>query len=169
MTAHAIDEERQKILSSGIEGHLPKPIDDKALSEVIDKWVVRPRFTHFDVHTLNWELCLTQASQKQDLALEMLKMLSNSIPETVAKIDQALETQDDKFMLTVIHKLHGACCYCGVPITQKLCQQIESELKQGQTAEMLEPEILELLDELIKVESAIKQVVSQLSSGIAHD
>ena len=169
VTAHAVDEERQKILSSGIEGHLPKPIDDKALSKVIEKWVVGPKFTHFDVHTLNWELCLTQASQKQELALEMLRMLNISMPETIDHIDEALEARDDKSMLATIHKLHGACCYCGVPTTQKLCQQIESALKQGQTTEMLEPEILELLDELTKVESAINQVISQLSSEIVHD
>ena len=169
VTAHAINEEKQKILSSGIEGHLPKPIDDKALGNVIDKWVIRPKFTHFDVHTLNWELCLTQASQKQELALEMLKMLVDSMPETTADIDEALQVRNDQSMLAIIHKLHGACCYCGVPTTQKLCQQIELALKQGQTTEMLEPEILELLDELTKVESAIKQVISQLSSEIAHD
>ncbi len=169
VTAHAVDEERQKILSSGIEGHLPKPIDDKALRDVIEKWVVGPKFTHFDVHTLNWELCLTQASQKQELALEMLKMLNNSMPETISDIDEALEAHDDNAMLATIHKLHGACCYCGVPTTQKLCQQIESALKQGQTTEMSEPEILELLDELTKVKSAINQVISQLSPEIAHD
>lgn len=167
VTAHAIDEEKQKILSSGIEGHLPKPIDDKALSNVIDKWVVRPKFTHFDVHTLNWELCLTQASQKQELAIEMLKMLLDTMPETTQLIDEALESRNNEAMLAIIHKLHGACCYCGVPTTQKLCQQIESSLKQGHTTEMLEPEILELLDELTKVESAIKQVISQLSSEIS--
>ncbi|MCL1077805.1 two-component sensor histidine kinase BarA [Parashewanella spongiae] len=163
VTAHALSDEKQRIFDSGMEGYLPKPIDEKALNDIIEQWVIRPTFTHFDSHTLNWELCLSQASQKAPLAIEMLQMLLASLPETVNELNQGLQTQDNDKMLSIVHKLHGACCYCGVPTTQKLCNQIESSLKQGETIEMLEPEILELLDELTKVESAAKQVISQMS------
>ncbi|MBE8167212.1 MAG: two-component sensor histidine kinase BarA [Shewanella sp.] len=169
VTAHALSDEKQRIFDSGIEGYLAKPIDEKALIDVIEQWVIRPTFTHFDSHTLNWELCLSQANQKAPLALEMLQMLLDSLPKTLNDLNQSLQTQDNIKMLTVVHKLHGACCYCGVPTTQKLCNQIESSLKQGETTEMLEPEILELLDELTKVESAAKQVISQMSSEQTYD
>ncbi|WP_441295994.1 two-component sensor histidine kinase BarA [Shewanella halifaxensis] len=166
VTAHAIAEERERISSSGMDGYLPKPIDEAALKGVITRWKTRPKFTHFDQRTLNWELCLTQANNKPDLALDMLKMLLKSLPETVEQIELALSSLDDDKMLACIHKLHGACCYCGVPTTQKLCQEIESGLKRGETIENVEPEILELLDELTKVESAANQVISQLSVDI---
>ncbi|WP_428848536.1 two-component sensor histidine kinase BarA [Shewanella marinintestina] len=166
VTAHAIAEERERISSSGMDGYLPKPIDEAALKGVITRWKTRPKFTHFDQRTLNWDLCLTQANNKPDLALDMLKMLLKSLPETVEHIEHALNTTDNDKMLACIHKLHGACCYCGVPTTQMLCQQIESGLKRGDTVEDVEPEILELLDELTKVESAANQVISQLSVDI---
>ncbi|MGB0894560.1 MAG: two-component sensor histidine kinase BarA [Parashewanella sp.] len=169
VTAHAMDDEINTILTSGLDGYLAKPIDEQALTDTIQQWVIKPKFTHFDIHTLNWELCLSQASQKQSLAIEMLEMLLDSLPETTQQIQSALVSNDSQMLLHVVHKLHGACCYCGVPTTQHLCQQIESSLKQQSDIEMIEPEILELLDELTKVESAAKQVVSQLSSEVAHD
>ena len=169
VTAHAIAEERERILGSGMDGYLPKPIDEASLKAVISRWQTRPKFTHFDVHTLNWELCLTQVNQKTDLALDMLRMLLDSLPETTANIEHALDHADIDNMLSTVHKLHGASCYCGVPTTQKLCQEIESSLKRGARVEDLEPEILELLDELTKVESAATQVISQLSADVIHD
>ncbi|WP_441295995.1 two-component sensor histidine kinase BarA [Shewanella pealeana] len=166
VTAHAIAEERERITSSGMDGYLPKPIDEAALKGVITRWKTKPKFTHFEQRTLNWELCLTQANNKPDLALDMLKMLLKSLPETVEHIELALSNSDNDKMLASIHKLHGASCYCGVPTTQSLCQEIESSLKRGVSVEDVEPEILELLDELTKVESAANQVISQLSVDI---
>ncbi|MGX2954215.1 two-component sensor histidine kinase BarA [Shewanella sp. JL219SE-S6] len=169
VTAHAINEERERILNSGMDGYLPKPIDEAALKGVISRWITRPKFTHFDQHTLNWELCLTQANQKQDLALDMLRMLIDSMPDTSSNIQESLEQDDAAKMQACVHKLHGACCYCGVPTLQKLCQTVEGGLKQGSSIAELEPEILELLDELTKVESAAKQVISQLSMDLTDD
>ncbi|MGZ9899063.1 two-component sensor histidine kinase BarA [Shewanella gaetbuli] len=169
VTAHAIAEERENILSSGMDGYLPKPIDEASLKKVINRWIGKPKFTHFDLHTLNWELCLTQANQKPTLALEMLKLLVDSIPDTINNIQLALEKEDNESMLQAVHKLHGASCYSGVPTTQKLCQEIESSLKQKIQISELEPEILELLDELTKVESAATQVLEQLSMDMPHE
>ena len=80
-----------------------------------------------------------------------------------------MQNEDQQAMLQAVHKLHGASCYCGVPTTQKLCQEIESALKHKTQTSELEPEILELLDELTKVESAATQVLEQLSMDIKHD
>jgi two-component system sensor histidine kinase BarA len=169
VTAHAIAEEREKILACGMDGFLPKPIDEVSLKSVINRWVTKPKFTHFDNQILNWDLCLTQANQKPDLALDMLKMLVSSLPETVEAINNALTEHHSSNLLQAVHKLHGATCYCGVPTTQKLCQAIESGLKHNIDIDDLEPEILELLDELTKVESAANQVINQLSVDTHHD
>ncbi|WP_449329050.1 Hpt domain-containing protein [Shewanella phaeophyticola] len=152
-----------------MDGFLPKPIDEVSLKSVISRWIVKPQFTHFDTQVLNWDLCLTQANQKPDLALDMLKMLVSSLPETVETITNALNDRDSSTLLQTVHKLHGATCYCGVPTTQKLCQDIESGLKHKIDIDDLEPEILELLDELTKVESAANQVINQLSVDIPND
>ncbi|MGI2175679.1 two-component sensor histidine kinase BarA [Shewanella ulleungensis] len=169
VTAHTIAEEREKILACGMDGFLPKPIDEVSLKGVINRWIIKPKFTYFDNTILNWDLCLTQANQKPDLALDMLKMLVSSLPETVEAIDNALGKRDSATLLQAVHKLHGATCYCGVPTTQKLCKDIESALKHKIDIDDIEPEILELLDELTKVESAANQVINQLSVDTPND
>ncbi|MEI6858556.1 MAG: two-component sensor histidine kinase BarA [Shewanella sp.] len=169
VTAHAIAEERERIEHCGMDGYLPKPIDDASIRSIISRWKTRPRFTHFDPFTLNWDLCLTQTNNKTDLALDLLKMLVDSIPETTKRLQESLDNFDEKQMLSYVHKLHGASCYCGVPTTQKLCKEIETRLKQGVGIVEVEPEILELLDELTKVESAANQVLSQLSTDGLDD
>jgi len=169
VTAHAIAEERDNILASGMDGFLPKPIDELSLKGVISRWITQPQLTHFDPHVLDWDLCLIQANQKTDLALDMLKMLVSSLPETTTLIDKALLDRDTQTLLQTVHKLHGATCYCGVPTTQRLCRDIESALKHKIDIDDLEPEILELLDELTKVESAANQVINQLSVDVTHD
>ena len=80
-----------------------------------------------------------------------------------------MKQHDSETLLQAVHKLHGASCYCGVPTTQKLCKEIESALKQKIAVQDLEPEILELLDELTKVESAANQVINQLSVDTPND
>jgi two-component system sensor histidine kinase BarA len=160
VTAHAINEERERILNSGMDGYLPKPIDEIALKAILNRWHHGIEVERHDPRIVNWELCLAQANNKASLAQEMLQMLVNSIPETQENIETALKQQQLPQLLAVIHKLHGACCYSGVPTLQQLCQIIESALKTGAQLLDVEPEILELLDELTKVESAAQKLLS---------
>ncbi len=193
VTAHAIAEERQRIIGCGMDAYLSKPLDEQALKHTINEWA--PNISEPDVSdigmnkvganeeseltannlstpnpkVLDWHLCLSQANHKPALAQEMLSMMLDSLPATAAQINHALESDDHPILLSVIHKLHGACCYCGVTHTKALCYQIESGLKHNTPIYELEPEILELLDELTKVESAIKYLLSQLSADSLDD
>lgn len=169
VTAHAMSEEKEQILASGMDDYLTKPIDESALQAVIKRWVNLPTMNQYDANTLNWDLCLTQANQKFELAMDMLTMFLTSLPATTKQINELMNTANSSLMLQAIHKLHGASCYCGVPNTQRLCNEIELALKKGCNTEDLEPEILELLDELTKVESAAKQLTTQLSADIKND
>lgn len=56
-----------------------------------------------------------------------------------------------KARVDLIHKLHGSCGYSGVPRMKNLCQLIEQQLRSGTKEEDLEPELLELLDEMDNV------------------
>ena len=51
-------------------------------------------------------------------------------------------------VLQVVHKLHGACCYTGVPGIRNLTETIETALKSGATLQQVEPELFELDDQL---------------------
>lgn len=164
-TAHALDEEKQLWLDKGMDDFLTKPLREEVLEKILHHWLNSSHSsTHYqanlseqarqnnietsDIQHVNWQESLKQAMGKEDLAIDILQMLIDSIPQNIMKIEQAMSRQDNENLLKIIHKLHGACCYTGVPQLKKLAQSIETALKQHSSIANIEPELLEILDEL---------------------
>lgn len=103
---------------------------------------------------IDWEQALKQAAGKEDLALEMLHMLIDTLPDVQALIEQALETDNvsQEALLHAIHKLHGSCAYSGVPRLKKACSTLEHALRSKLPITELEPELFELQDEIERVQ-----------------
>lgn len=93
----------------------------------------------------------TPGSRKTDLARDMLQMLLDFLPEVRNKVEEQLVGENPEGLVDLIHKLHGSCGYSGVPRMKNLCQLIEQQLRSGTKEEDLEPELLELLDEMDNV------------------
>ncbi len=149
VTAHAVDGERARLLTLGFNEFLSKPLDENMLHCCLQEFCPASRNVSADwpaSKLIDWPLALERASGKPDLMQEMLTMLIDSITPCRAAIQQALATHDQAQLLQQIHKLHGACCYTGVPRLKQLAELLETQLKQGQTLAELEPEFLELDD-----------------------
>jgi CheY-like chemotaxis protein len=41
MTAHAMEGDRDKCLKAGMDDYITKPVDPKALGEVLRKWITK--------------------------------------------------------------------------------------------------------------------------------
>ena len=111
--------------------------------------------------TLDWQLALRQAAGKADLAREMLQMLVQFLEEVRQNVNRQL-AGEEMHLVDIIHKLHGSCGYSGVPCLKNLCQLIEQQLRSGTPAAELEPELLELLDEM---ENVTREAEKVLASG----
>jgi two-component system sensor histidine kinase BarA len=55
------------------------------------------------------------------------------LAEHQTEIRQVAEQNDVQAMIASVHKLHGACCYTGVPRLQAMCLAIEQALKSPTT------------------------------------
>ena len=169
VTAHVLPGEKEQFLQKGMDDCLAKPIDEIALQILIDKWAPNAQILENNKATLStaiilpehpgdnksfdWTLALQQAAAKEDLAKEMLVMLLKDFIEIRALTEQALQGHADTEVFTkAIHKFHGGCSYSGVPKLNQITELIEKELKLGVLPNLLEPELLELLDELDNVE-----------------
>ena len=108
-------------------------------------------------HYLDWTLAKERAAGKHDLAIDMLKMLLDSLPTSQADIKESFEAENIESLITAIHKLHGACCYSGVPKLKSLSEFIESELKKTAKLQNVEPEVLELIDDIDNLLKESKQ------------
>ena len=62
----------------------------------------------------------------------MLDSFIALLPETIETLSALWDDQDYNGLKTEVHKLHGACCYTGLPLMQHLAHETESALKLGQ-------------------------------------
>lgn len=79
--------------------------------------------------TIDWESCLALANNRKELALELLSMLVADMPIYEHKIRETYAQHDLTALKQQLHKLHGACCYCGVPALRTLVRTAEDEIK----------------------------------------
>lgn len=175
VTAHAGPEDQKHFQEIGFDDYLSKPIDEEMLNQVLVELTgihcdissgahrtrkVKPTIERGDelhnlpdyatYHHIDWSMALERSAGKRDLAIQMLSMLIKSIPSTLEQIELHFEDANLEELIKVIHKFHGACCYTGVPKIRVLAEQIEVGLKATSEIRSVEPEILELLDELAK-------------------
>ncbi|VEA71881.1 Signal transduction histidine-protein kinase BarA [Serratia rubidaea] len=81
-------------------------------------------------------------------------MLLDFLPQVRERVQAVLDGAQDDTLLDLIHKLHGSCSYSGVPRLKQLCSTLNKQLRQGVAIGDLEPEWLELLDEIELVSEA---------------
>ena len=170
VTAHAMAGQKEKLLAAGMNDYLAKPIDESKLRSLLLRYMpglhsdpqqvqdtLEPQVDH-DA-TLDWQLALRQAAGKSDLARDMLQMLVSFLPEIRNKVEEQLVGETPEGLLEAIHKLHGSCSYSGVPRLKKLCSLLEHQMRNGSLPEALEPEFLELLDEMDNVTREAKRML----------
>ncbi|HAK6782236.1 TPA: two-component sensor histidine kinase BarA [Salmonella enterica] len=171
VTAHAMAGQKEKLLSAGMNDYLAKPIEEEKLHNLLLRYkpganvaarLMAPEPAEFIFNpnaTLDWQLALRQAAGKPDLARDMLQMLIDFLPEVRNKIEKQLVGENPNGLVDLVHKLHGSCGYSGVPRMKNLCQLIEQQLRSGVHEEELEPEFLELLDEMDNVAREAKKIL----------
>ncbi|EOF5334634.1 two-component sensor histidine kinase BarA [Salmonella enterica] len=171
VTAHAMAGQKEKLLSAGMNDYLAKPIEEEKLHNLLLRYkpganvaarLMTPEPAEFIFNpnaTLDWQLALRQAAGKPDLARDMLQMLIDFLPEVRNKIEEQLVGENPNGLVDLVHKLHGSCGYSGVPRMKNLCQLIEQQLRSGVHEEELEPEFLELLDEMDNVAREAKKIL----------
>ncbi|CAI1109211.1 two-component sensor histidine kinase BarA [Serratia quinivorans] len=160
VTAHAVSGEREHLLQAGMDDYLAKPIDEAMLTRVLARYYSGEPEPETAVNrpllSLDWPLALRQAANKPDLAHDLLQMLLDFLPQVSDRVQAILDGTPDDGILDLIHKLHGSCSYSGVPRLKQLCFYLEQQLRQGVSNDELEPEWLELLDEIELVSQAAR-------------
>ena len=144
LTAHAMANEREALLKSGMDDYLTKPVQESQLIHMLAKWtgvdlripacipdvLGKAMLPDRDSGTIvNWQEGVRLAAGKKDLASDMLIMLFNSLEQEKRKIEEACISDDLDALLGHVHYLHGATRYCGVPALRDAAQILETDIK----------------------------------------
>ncbi len=129
LTAHLLREEQAHLLASGFDACLTKPITEEQLGELLESCATQVNGTI--AKPVRIELCLSRARNKADLAKEFLRDLLRDLAHIRHTIESARSSGDRESLLHEVHKLHGACCYTGVPQLQKCSYRLEDLLKRS--------------------------------------
>lgn len=136
LTAHLIDSEKETIIAAGANDILIKPLLFDDLSAKLALWMgSKKRVGHDEAHAsqeipiYDQDLALTIANQKPDLAIEMLEIFMQTLRPDRDKLNQAISENDLGSMHAIVHRISGACQYCGLPRVQSALNRLETLIK----------------------------------------
>lgn len=162
LTAHALNSEKQEILTSGMNAYLTKPVSENKLLEVIQDWC----FSQEPEAELNKSLegifdlekSLSIVNDQVPIARDMFNMLADSLESEKKLINHHFKQEELSKLIQVVHRLHGASKYCGTPSLTKHAGFLESHLKELGLEEVEEVllDFIQAIDEVLEVRGQIK-------------
>jgi len=132
VTAHAFKEEQERLLASGMDDYLPKPMALGSLIDLIRSWCHKAEPSQIVLPSVDWQLALKRANQNHGAAKELLADFITLLPKVTSTVEALWEKGDFNNLKTEVHKLHGVCCYSGVPRLQNIADELETALKLKQ-------------------------------------
>ncbi|MGC9504510.1 CHASE2 domain-containing protein [Baaleninema sp.] len=189
MTAHALEGDREKCLSAGMDDYATKPVQREVLEELLERWV-RPSGTVAAVETptaagngngtkaaLN-HLSASEATSVEesppmvDLARlaeitggdrefqqELLETFAEDAVLCVGELRDALKTQDWQRLSRLAHKLKGASSNAAILRMPDLARKLEHEAKDSNDDRSM-AELIEQLERILdRVRLSVKSDV----------
>lgn len=158
MTAHAGSEDRQRCLESGMDGHIAKPVDRRALAAVLER-LIGPA-NRGEAAAQSGPAALAEAVLVDRAVLEQLcsdagpSLVSELIGAFMAETDErvlrmgpALQSGDFESVAAEAHAMKSSCGTFGALRLQTLVQRIESAAAQNDA--VLASELFEQLPDLV--------------------
>ena len=98
---------------------------------------------------IDWELSIKLAGGNQQAAEELMTLMIKSLPNELSQIKIAVEKNQLDLLKNLLHKLHGALCYCGLPRLKNAVERFEDALKKDKK---------HLFSFYLEVEKAINEI-----------
>lgn len=143
ISANQCDLSKKELSQMGIDLCLQKPIDEKTLLKHILQLLNKE-----DSSAIHWSLCIQKLSGNQTLAAEFLDRFVEELKKNRVEFIQLLQKKNITGLEAAAHRLHGACCFCGVPTLQSHVARLEHQAKQAEDIDELQIAFAELIQSI---------------------
>jgi two-component system sensor histidine kinase BarA len=143
ISANSSDLSAIDLKKSGIDFCLQKPIDEQQLLIHILRIADKAKHSAID-----WALCVQKVSGNQALAEEFLAKFIEELQKNRKEFIDLMEQKELKALGELAHKLHGACCFCGVPYLQQKVIQLEKMAFKAKDTKELTTAFAELIQSI---------------------
>jgi PAS domain S-box-containing protein len=155
LTADALPGTEQQCLTAGMDGYLTKPIDSKALTAALERWlpqaralrrpagaaarIAKPAVPEIDPQILDLARVRETFGGLDETARDFLRGFIADVPRMIGNIDQALGARDTARARDAAHALKGAARSTGAVRLGQLASDIQDCLDgdDAETAAML--------------------------------
>jgi CheY-like chemotaxis protein/HPt (histidine-containing phosphotransfer) domain-containing protein len=159
VTASVLKEDKERCLSSGMDDFLPKPIRQRTLAAVLDKWLpqeahnavakaVEPTadetllrdWSHLPREYFDLEQLLEMRSIAGETFNALVEQFHGSAGEILGKLHAAIDGDDSVTLRRAAHKLKGAATTLGIRKLSEQCYALEligKENRMGAASECL--------------------------------
>jgi signal transduction histidine kinase/DNA-binding response OmpR family regulator len=134
LTAHAREEQRERCFEAGMDGFVTKPFAESELTSVLHSVLNlrsgggKPKAPETEelALVLDRDEAIRRASGDRALLAELTGIFLEETPETLSKIEQALEARDAKAIERLAHRLKGALLTLAAPAAAKAALELEN-------------------------------------------
>lgn len=174
VTAHAMADERRRLLDQGMNDYISKPININNLEQALQRWLQieelaeeqRPELvveTPEEAVNFDPKLALKRAAGKAHLAEHMMDDFLSALPNMVSDVEVSAPASEAR--LDAVHKLHGASKLCGLPKLAQALYACEVALKSGEDENELLADVMVAIEVISQLEKS--DWLAQLNAEVA--
>lgn len=118
MTAHAMQNDQEKCLESGMDDYIPKPLDVKILKEKLERWLSEPcplprkafQGSPVKKNDSEWnrEALLENIGGSESSLMEVTEIFLEDVPKQISSLEKAIEEKNLEEIAMTAHSLKGA-------------------------------------------------------------
>jgi signal transduction histidine kinase/DNA-binding response OmpR family regulator len=168
LTADAFEDTRRRLLGSGFDDCLTKPVEPRALLETVRRWLGRPptqrpwlpgqESAPAPSVAIDRTSALRAAGARETLANELLGLLLADIRVQRARLVDAVGARDLAQAAEIAHNLAGGAAYCGALVLEEILRDLEETARLGD-AQAAGQRLLDFQVEAQRVERAARTYV----------
>ena len=157
ISANLSNTKKQTLKHAGIIGSLEKPFDEKKLIELIVQATTHESIKQTSMAAkaksciVDRDACLTSVSNNKKAAKELLFTFTHQLKEEQILIKHHYENGNFIALQSLVHKIHGASCFVGLPFLKDSLQSLEQALEKKASSTRIHALYLTLLTDIQEV------------------